>query len=72
MNIQSVDHLKSNHDEADTRLLLHAAVELAVIRTVDIDVLVMVLHHFHDMVESQSTQDVVMNMELEITVGIYP
>ena len=23
----SVDHLKSNHDEADTRLLLHAAVE---------------------------------------------
>ena len=63
----SVDHLKSNHDEADTRLLLHAAdilksVELAVIRTVDTDVLVLALHHFHDMVESQSTQDVVMNI----------
>ena len=54
----SVDH----HDEADTRLLLHAAVELAVVRTFDTDVLVMVLHHFHDMVESQSTQDVVMNI----------
>ena len=43
--------LNSNHDEADTRLLLHPAdairtSDLLIIRSVDTDVLVIAIHHF--------------------------
>ena len=55
------DHLISNHDEADTRLVLHASkllkdYETVVIRTVDTDILVIALHHYQNMV-SELVQD---------------
>ena len=49
------DHVVSNHDEADTRLVLHASELLkdsdtVVIRTVDTDILVIALHHYQSMI----------------------
>lgn len=45
-----VDELISNHDEADTKLILHAAhafqkYDLIVVRRVDTDVLAIAVHH---------------------------
>ena len=64
--VQSSAGLISNHDEADTRLILHAAdalrsYDLAVIRSVDTDVLVIGIHHFNAMV-GDGGKDVVMHM----------
>jgi len=64
--VQSYAGLISNHDEADTRLILHAAdalrsYDLAVIRSVDTDVLVIGIHHFNAMV-GDGGKDVVMHM----------
>ena len=54
--ISQYGRLLSNHDEADTRLILHAEdalqnLDLAVIRSVDTDVLVIALHHFKEIME---------------------
>lgn len=58
--------LKSNHDEADTRLVLHAADalqthDLVVIRSIDTDVLVIAVHHFPTIVNNE-TKDLIMHV----------
>ena len=62
----ALSHLISNHDEADTRLILHAcdclkASDTVVIRTVDTDVLVIALHHLQAM-QRHTDQDVIMHL----------
>lgn len=62
---QNCEKLTSNQDEADTRLILHAAdalseSELVVIRSVDTDVIIIVLHHFHSVLNERSEKDVIM------------
>lgn len=57
--------LQSNHDEADTRLALHAAdalksKEIVVIHSVDTDVLIIALHHFRFIAAEQSEKGLVM------------
>ena len=63
----TIQILVSNHDEADTRLILHAADALhthdfVVIRSVDTDVLVIAIHDFPAMVQHGVMKDVVMHL----------
>jgi len=56
--------LKSNHDEADTRLILHAAdalsdYDLVIIRSVDTDVAIIALHHLSNVLTEQAKKDVI-------------
>lgn len=67
-NVIEYQILNSNHDEADTRLILHAADalkhhDLAVIRSVDTDVVVLAIHHFKDIVARDNTEkDLIMSV----------
>ena len=59
--------LNSNHDEADTRLLLHAAdairtSDLLIIRIVDTDVLGIAIHHFYQMTKDWRNKGMVMHV----------
>lgn len=50
------DKLTSNHDEADARLILHAAnamqaVNTVVIRSVDTNVLILAIYHYNAIVK---------------------
>lgn len=61
----SLTQLVSNHHEADTRLLLHAAdilktFDLVVIRTGDTDILALAVHHLKAIVKDCANQDIVL------------
>ena len=66
-SVENVHELDSNHDEADTKLVLHAKHaferrETVFIRTVDTDVLVIALHHLHVALLKSADQNLILIM----------
>lgn len=69
--VTELKDLKSNHDEADTRLILHVLYEYQILRqkrvlvkSVDTDVLILLIYYYSDYIKANDLEETYLFMEL--------
>jgi hypothetical protein len=69
--ISELKHLKSNHDEADTRLILHVLHEYQIlhlnrilVKSVDTDVLILLIYYYSEYIKATDLKERFLFMEL--------